>query len=117
MSVTILIVLFVIAIDLVVIAIVFRRYLPLIQLSRSKRQTIVQATNELVGSQLRGTWNGDPATLQANLEAIVPRVQDLIRAQGLEPSSFVVRTLLTQSIREHNLAPVDQVRRALARLT
>jgi hypothetical protein len=74
---------------------------------------IVEAAHELVGQYLKANYSGDPNSLPAALNGVVPQVTELIRESGAEPGPDVVKALIAISAAKHRVGTMNQIREAL----
>ena len=104
--------------DLVVIAIVVRRMssmmwgltLP----GGADRGRILQSAHAMIGEHLRVNYSGDPGALPGVLAGLLPRLRDLLRSHGIEPTPEVIRAFVQVSAAKHRIATTQQLRDALA---
>ena len=113
----ILLALFVIT-DLVVIAIVVRRMSSMVWGQAlpgvAAGGRVLVTAHAMVGEYLRANYSGDPAALPAALAGLVPRLRDLLRSHGVEPTPEVIRAFVQISAARHRVATSKQIREALA---
>lgn len=107
--------------DLIVIAVVIRRMSPALRILSSPggtdRSQLLRSAHALVGDHLRANYSGDPGQLPTALRGLMPQLRDLLRSHGVEPEPHVVRALLEISAARHRIAPLRQLRDALATVT
>ena len=106
--------------DIIVIAVVFRRMSPALRLlgfsGGTERSQLLKSAHTMVGDYLRVNYSGDPGQLPTALRGLMPQLRDLLRSQGVEPEPEVVQALVEISAAKHRIATLQQLREALATL-
>ncbi len=106
-----------VVVDAVVIALVIRRMsggLLGLVLPGGDRSRLFESVHAMVGDYLRVNYSGDPQQLPAAVAGLVPKLRDMLRSHGVEPSADVVRTLIQVSAAKHRVASSRELREALA---
>jgi hypothetical protein len=106
-----------VATDIVVVAVVLRRVMPVVTLFRGldpeRRNRLIQDGHRIAGEFMRTNYSGDPTQLPTALGQLRPQLRDLIRSYGIEPDPTTLDLMIELSAASHRVATRSQLREAL----